>query len=256
MIFRRSSVLSAALAAMLLVPATACSKKKTTPPEHHEDDIDATAKNLVWELRVGEREQLAASFPDLAAQIDERDLVVLSRTLTWLGQEQSFKRTGEVPVVDGVERTYAIELAQGTVELTIEMVGGKLIGFSFDEPSWDSYVDQSAAAAAGKLKISDFRYVDRNGKPLTGALDPAAINYELVLEGLGASFHEHHVAIAKSVFDSSGRQVYRQHEPDEVKFSQSETGASGGRISGTVAVPGPGSTSCTWTSATSPTSRR
>jgi hypothetical protein len=51
---------------------------------------------------------------------------------------------------------------------------------------------------------------------------------------------EHHVVITKLVFDSAGAQVYRQAKDDVVRFSQAETGASGGRISGTVAVPGPG----------------
>jgi hypothetical protein len=46
--------------------------------------------------------------------------------------------------------------------------------------------------------------------------------------------------ITTLVFDSAGAPVYRQAKDDVVRFSQAETGASGGRISGTVAVPGPG----------------
>lgn len=236
----RWSLLSAALAATLLVLAPACEKNRTAAPQTQADDLDRAAKELVWQLRVGERAQLEASFAEFAAKIDDRDLAVLSRTLTWLGQESKFERTGEQPIVDGVERRYAMALALGEIELTITVIGGVITGFEFDEPRWTEYVDQSAAAAAGDMRVTDFRYVDRHGKPVTGKLDPAAINYELVLEGLGAMLREHHVAIHKSVFDEGGHQVYRQDEPDEMRFSQSDTGASGGRISGTVKVPGPG----------------
>ncbi len=236
----RSSHLSAVLAAALLGVAPACKKAETTAPGHQDDDLDRAVEDLVWQLRVGGRGELDKTYPDIAAEIDDRDLAVLSRTLEWLGQESRFERTGEQPIVDGVERRYKIELARGKIELTVTVIGGKIEGFSFDEASWTSYVDQSAAAAAGDLRVSDFRYVDKQGKPLTGKLDPMGINYELVLEGLGARFREHHVAIGKAVFDAGGHQVYKQPEPDEIRFSQSETGASGGRISGTVKVPGPG----------------
>lgn len=238
--FDRSSLPSAALITALLMPALACEKKPTTPPAEEQDDaIDRDTKDLVWNLRVGEREELAASFPTLASQIDDRDLAVLSRTLTWLGQQSSFVRVGEQPLVDGVERRYTLSFEKGEIELTVSVIAGKLTGFTFEEDRWTSYVDQSAAAAAGSMRVTAFYYVDRKGKATT-VLDPKAINYELVLEGLGAALREHHVSISKSVFDEGGKQVYRQREPDEMRFSQSDTGASGGKISGTVGVPGPG----------------
>jgi hypothetical protein len=229
------------LAAILLVPALACEKAETTPPAHTDDQIDQVAKSLLWSLRVGDRADLDATFPKLASEIDDRDLAVLSRTLTWLGQEIAFVRVAEQQVVQGVERQYRVVHEQGEFLLTITMLDGAVVGFSFDEPGWTPYVDQAAAAAAGSLHVAEFRYVDRKGKPMTGPLDPAGINYELVLEGLGAMLREHHVAVVKAVFDKGGHQVFRQANPDEVRFSQADPAASGGRISGTVAVPGPGS---------------
>jgi hypothetical protein len=233
--FRRSNVLGAVLAGVLILPALACDKKTTTPPVEQggDDEVDRTAKALLLQLQLGDRAELVEQFPGAAtAALDDRNVVVIARTLTWLGHWAEFTRRAEQPVVDGVERRYAITLERGEIELTLTVVGGKLEGFAFEEPLWTSHVDSAAAAAAGSMRVSQFRYVDRKGKPTTGPLDPTGINYELVLEGLGAMLREHHVAITKAVFDSN--------DDDEVRFSQSETGATGGRISGTVKVPGPG----------------
>lgn len=237
-----SSVLRAVLAAVVLLPALACDKKSTEPPvEQGDDEVDRTAKALLAQLQLGGRAELAEQFPGAATgALDDRNVVVIARTLTWLGTWTSFTRRAEQPVVGGVERRYAIMLERGEIELTITVVDGKLEGFEFGEPLWDAHVDSAAEAAAGSMRVSQFRYVDRKGKPTTGPLDPTAINYELVLEGLGAVLREHHVAVHKIVFDSAGNEVFRQKDDDEVRFSQAETGASGGRISGTVAVPGPG----------------
>jgi hypothetical protein len=238
---RRSTLLRAMLATVLLLPAAACDKPTTPPTAQGDDDIDRTAKALLSQLQLGDREALAKQFPDaVTAELDERNMVVIARTLTWLGTWSEFTRGAEQPVVDGVERRYAITLDRGEIELMVTVIGGKLVGFAFEEPLWTAHVDSAAAAAAGSLRVSQFRYVDRKGKPTTGPLDPNAINYELVLEGLGAMLREHHVAIRKAVFDGAGNQVYREPEDDEIRFSQSDTGATGGRISGTVKVPGPG----------------
>jgi hypothetical protein len=238
---RLRNVPSAVLAAVLLLPAFACDKPTTPPVEQGDDEVDRTAKALLQLLQLGDQAALVEQFPGPAtAALDERNVVVIARTLTWLGVWSEFTRGAEQPVVDGVERVYAITLERGEIELTITVVGGKLEGFAFEQPLWDAHVDSAAAAAAGSMRVSQFRYVDRKGKPTTGPLDPAAVNYELVLEGLGAMLREHHVAIRKAVFDSAGKQVYRQPEDDEIRFSQSDTGATGGRISGTVKVPGPG----------------
>jgi hypothetical protein len=230
------------LAVTLLGPALGCDKPTATPVEQGDDEVDGMAKTLLQQLQLGDRAELVEQYPaEITDKLDERNVVVIARTLTWLGTWTEFERAGEQPVVDGVERRYAITLERGEIELTITVISGKLAGFAFEEPLWTAHVDSSAAAAAGSLRVSQFRYVDRRGKPTTGPLDPAAINYELVLEGLGAMLREHHVIVRKVVFDSEGDQVYRQPHDDEVRFSQSDTGATGGRISGTVAVPGPGS---------------
>lgn len=240
--FLPSRVLGAALAVSLLMPALACDKPTTPPPEQGDDEVDRTAKALLMQLQLGDRAELVEQLPaEVTDKLDERNVVVIARTLTWLGTWSEFTRVAEQPVVDGVERRYAITLERGEIELTITVIGGKLAGFAFEQPLWTAHVDSAAEAAAGSLRVSQFRYVDKRGKPTTGPLDAAAINYELVLEGLGAMLREHHVVVHKAVFDSKGDQVYRQPHEDEVRFSQAETGASGGRISGTVAVPGPGS---------------
>lgn len=234
-------LLGAALAASLLCPALGCDKPTSTP-EQGDDEVDRTAKALLQQLQLGDRAQLVEQYPAIVTnELDERNVVVIARTLTWLGHWSQFARAAEQPVVDGVERRYAITLERGEIELTITVIDGKLAGFAFAEPLWTAHVDAAAAAAAGSMRVSQFRYVDQKGKPTTGPLDPAAIHYELVLEGLGAMLREHHVVVRKAVFDGAGAQVYRQADDDEVRFSQAEPGASGGRISGTVAVPGPGS---------------
>ncbi|NJK31525.1 MAG: hypothetical protein HC927_03365 [Deltaproteobacteria bacterium] len=116
--------------------------------------------------------------------------------------------------------------------------GGKMIGFEFDDPSWPTYVER--AANSGSLKVAEFALTAPDGQPLTGPLDPKAIHYSIALEGLGSNLREHHVTIDKVVMDAKGTQVYRQREPDDIRFPEAEIGSSGGRLTGSVAVPGPG----------------
>lgn len=222
-------------------PVSGC-EKSTQAPEQQADAVDQLTERLLIALRQGAREDLLAlATPTLAGDLDERDVAVIARTFAWTGQLASLTVVAEQPLSGGVERRYRLAFERGEVELSVSVIGDRLEGFAFDEAVWTTMVERAAAAEAGNLRVASFAFVDLHGKPLTQPTDAAAIHYDLALEGLEAQLREHHVVIAKQVFDAAGKQVYRQNEDDEIRFSQAEPGSSGGKLSGTVKVPGPGS---------------
>jgi hypothetical protein len=241
---RRSSslLLSLSLVSALSLPLLATSACDKSAPQHpEEDDTDRLVRALLDGLARGEREAVLALASDtLAADLDERDVTIIARTLDWLGGLESAERASEEAVAGGVRRRYELAFGRGGVGLTLTVVGGKIEGFEFDAQQWAALEDRAAEAAAGELRVAEFHWLDAEGKPVSAPPDPAAINYELGIEGLEAQLREHHVVIAKSVLDGEGNQVYRQNDDDDIRFPQAESGSSGGRITGSVAVPGPG----------------
>ncbi|WP_146155826.1 hypothetical protein [Enhygromyxa salina] len=242
MSLRLSSLLPLVLCGAALTSAGACDKSAATAaPADATDDTDRLTTKLLAELSIGARDAaLALCTQSLAADLDERELAILARTLDWLGPVAALERESEDPVEGGVRRRYLARFDRGEVGLTVVVLGDKIEGFELDESEWTALVDRAAEAAAGSLRVIGFRYLDAEGNALDGPLDPASINYELMVEGLDAQLREHHAVIGKTVFDAEGHEVYRQREDDDVRFPQAETGASGGRITGMVAVPGPG----------------
>lgn len=242
MSLRLSSVLIVAMCCSTLVSAGACDKSGSTQaPADGADASDRLTNKLLAELAIGDRDAaLALCNPSLAADLDEREVAILARTLAWLGPVEALERESEEPVAEGRRRHYLARFGAGEVGLSVTVVGAKFEGFAFDAGPWTTLVDRAAEAAAGSLRVTGFHFLDAGGKAIDDPLDPASIPYELVIEGLDAQLREHHAVIAKSVFDAEGHEVYRQSEDDDIRFPQAETGASGGRITGTVAVPGPG----------------
>jgi hypothetical protein len=166
-------------------------------------------------------------------------VAILARTLAWAG---AFELTpgAEEPVVGGTRREYLLSFEGHEVGLELTVVGGKVEGFAFDEDAWLRLEDLALEAVSGELRVASFGFTDREGKAISAPKDPAAIAYEIDIEGLGAQLREHHVRIAKEVYDAEGHLVYRQNEADDIRFPQSETGSTGGRLTGSVAVPQPG----------------
>jgi hypothetical protein len=225
------------LAVVLLLTSTglACDKNATPVTETPgEGSVDKLTRELLETLAEGDRERLQSlSTPALLAALDERAIVTLARTLTWLGQVTSLTETEETLVINGVQRRYRVGFDHGEVTLTITVTNDKVEGFEFDEGQWDVVSERAMEAAAGSLRVAEFTVVE--------PLDPANISYSLTLEGLTAELREHHVTIEKHVFDGNGNVVYRQDEDDNIRFPQAETGSTGGTITGSVAVPSPGS---------------
>lgn len=221
------------VAALLLTPMLACDKNAGSTQSPGEDATDQQTRELLDALAKGDRERAQSlSNHKLALELDERTVVTVGRTLAWLGPCTGLTRTNEAPVSGGVERRYRVGFEHGEVTLTITIVGDKVEGFEFDQGQWEVLSERALEATAGSLRIAEFSFA--------APLDPAAVNYSLALEGLDAQLREHHVTIDKRVFDQAGNVVYRQREPDDIRFPQAEAGSLGGTITGSVAVTGPG----------------
>jgi hypothetical protein len=236
----RTSVLAALL---LFAPLSFACKKETAPPPQTpgQDSVDQLTREFLEALADGEREHAQLlSNQLLATELDARTVVTIGRNLVWLGPHVSLTRVDEKLLINGVERRYRVGFDHGEVTLTITVVGGKVEGFEFDEGQWDAINERASEAAAGSLRVAQFDFVGPDGKPVPTPLDPAKINYNLVIEGLEAELREHHVVIVKHVFDKDGHVIYRQDDDDDIRFPQAESGSVGGAITGSVAVPGPG----------------
>lgn len=216
----------------LPVVLVGCERGTTQAPSEG-DAVDALATQLIEALREADRDTLQSiARAELAAELGERDLAVFARTLGWLGTFELRADGPDTPVRGGVERIYTARFDHGAVELRVTVIGDKLEGFHLDEATWQALVDQAIEATAGSLRVVAFAFTD--------TADPGALQYDLDLQGLAAQLREHEVTIDKSVVDAEGNEVYRQREPDHLSFPQAESGSTGGRVTGTVAVPGPG----------------
>ncbi|PRP96179.1 hypothetical protein [Enhygromyxa salina] len=237
--------ISSLVLALSLVCVAGCERSGSTrAPVAAQDPTDQLTGELLATLRAGDLEAaLGLCNAALAGDLERRgasELAVITATLDWLGAVESLELESEQPVAGGVDRRYLVRFGHGEVGLSVTAVNGKLEGFEFDRGQWQVLVDRAAEAAAGSLRVAEFRYLDAKGQPVEGALDPAKVSYELALEGLEALLREHHVMIAKTVRDAAGNEVYRQTEDDDIRFPQAQSGSGGGRITGHVAVPGPG----------------
>lgn len=226
----RASLLAAAL---LLAPLLACDKNAPRTQSPSEDAVDRITRELIEALAEGDREH-AQSLANraLAIELDDRTVTTVGRTLAWLGPLTGLSRTHEEPVSDGVMRRYRVGFEHGEVTLTITIVGDKVEGFEFDEGQWQALSERALEAGAGSLRVVELSFV----QPLSAQ----QVNYSLALEGLEVQLREHHVTIDKQVLDAGGNVVYRQRQPDKIRFPQAEPGSIGGTITGNVAVPGPG----------------
>jgi hypothetical protein len=244
--FRALSILGVFTLSTVALPG--CEKKlgDTSSPdaaaEAEGDPVDHLTQKLLVALATGDRDRIdPLSTSTLAGELDERTVAVLGRTLSWLGAVESLEGAGDEAIIGGVTRRYQVGFSRGSIGLAVTIIDGKVEGFAFDEDRWAAYDESAVAAVAGSLRVVDFAFVNpHGGGALTGPLDPADVVYRVSVEGVDAQLREHHVSVAKLVFDEAGNQVYRQPKDDEFRFRQYETGSSGGRVEGNVAVPGPG----------------
>ncbi len=217
----------------------ACDKPRSSTAPAEQDSVDELTRALLVALQQNDAAALVElTSAELAGELDERARTELGRTLVWLGGVERLEQLDEREVVDGIERRYRVHFVDATSELVLTAVQGKVVGFEFDDPSWSSHVER--AASIGDLRVAEFAFTGAEGQPIPAPLDPAAIGYSIAIEGLASNLREHEVSIGKVVLDSKGNQVYRQSADDQIRFPEAEVGASGGRITGNVAVPGPG----------------
>ena len=235
------------LLSLALGPALGCKRDATSNPSDSsasasEDQVDGLTRDLLLALRQHDDERLAElASEELAASLDEAARVELGTTLDWLGAIEKLDTIDQHEVAGGVERHYGIRFEHGKVELRVTTAGERVHGLVFDEAVWAYLVERAVDAAAGSLRVAEFSLITADGQPLAGPPDPKAIHYAIALEGLSSNLREHEVSIHKVVVDAKGAQVYKEREDEQLRFPEAEIGASGGRITGSVAVPGKGS---------------
>ncbi|GEM_PF-2914836 len=233
-----------ALALLGLVPAGCEKPEPSQPPEARaRDRIETLSLQLLEALRDSDRSTLAAiTRTALQADLDARDLDLFARTLHWLGPMTLAQRGDDAAIQGGVRRSYEAVFHRGSFEFEVTVIADKLEGFHVDPQTWAPLVNLASEARAGSLRMLTFSFLGPEGQPLSDASfsDPARIDYSLAIEGLDSQLREHWLSVDKIVVDDRGRQVYRQPEPDEIRFPQADSGSAGGRITGSVAVPGPG----------------
>jgi hypothetical protein len=232
------------LALALALPLDLACKRDQEPVRSPstEDPIDSLTRNLLLTLRQHDEARLIElATPELADSLDGAARAELATTLEWLGAIDALTRLDEVAVSDGVERRYQLRFEHGEIELTVTTAGERVHGLQFDEAMWTQIVERAIAAAAGDLRVAEFAFTTAEGLPLKGALNPKAIYFFIAIEGLASNLREHEVSVAKAVFDGEGAQVYKEHEDEQLRIPEGEVGASGARITDSVAVPGKGS---------------
>lgn len=229
------------LALLALVPGVPACKRGTTQAPTGEDALDQQTRDVLLALRQRDAERLAElAAPELLDALDERARAQLAATLDWLGSVESLARVEEHALTDGVERRYALAFESGEVELVVTRRADRIAGLEFDAQTWPQLVERALAAAAGDLRVAEFALTNADGSPQTGKLDPKAIHYAIALEGLAANLREHEVAIHEEVFDRTGALVYKEEHDQVMRFPEAEVGSSGGRITGSFAVPSKG----------------
>ena len=227
------------LAPLAFTPA--CKKNGAASKSPELDPVDRLSLELLDALTDGDRDALAKlASATLEADLGDRDLASIARTLLWLGPVELEQR-GEEAVAGGVRRSYLAHFERGDVELDVVAVNGEVEGFEFEAAAWETLVERAAEVEAGSLRVAEFVFQGPEGQDLPAPTDPAHIDYALAIEGLEIQLREHHVLINKVVVDAGGNEVYRQRQGDDIRFPQAEAGSSGGRITGNFAVPGPGS---------------
>lgn len=214
---------------------------ESTQPDSQEDRVDDLTRDLLLALRQNDEERVAELATEtLVASLDAPARAVLHDTLDWLGSIDELSQVSEQPVAGGIERRYAIRFEHGEVELTVITSGERVEGLQFEQVMWAQIVQRAIEAAAGDLRVAEFAFTTPDGKPLAAPTDPKAIHYSIALEGLTANLREHQVSISRAVF-AGDAQVYKEREDQKLRFPEADVGATGGRLTGKVAVPGKGS---------------
>ena len=229
--------------AALLLGATACDKSTSAASEAPADDaVDATTRALLEALAADNRDAAArVSTAELSLDLNTRRVAIIARTFAWLGALEGLSSSEEETLVDGARRRYVARFSRGELTLHVSVVGTKVEGFEFDPGQWSAYEERALTAHAGSMRLLAFHFVGPEGVAVDTPSDPSTIAYAVELEGLDAQLREHHITIGKSVHDLEGHEVYRQDADDNINFPQGEDGASGGTLTGKVAVPEPGS---------------
>jgi hypothetical protein len=216
--------------------------QETVVPDDQDHALDQATRDLLLALRQNDDARLAElATTDFVASLDAPARVQLREALDWLGYVDELAQVSEEAIDGGIARRYAVKFENGEVELTVSTIGDRIDGLQFEETMWAQIVERAHKAAIGDLRVAEFQFTSPEGEPLAAPTNPKAIHYSIALEGLHSELREHQVSVVKAVFNAKGAQVYKEREPEELRFPEAEVGSSGGRLTGSVAVPKKGS---------------
>lgn len=237
----RLSLLGLSLVLLTPLGPSACDKSNASNAPAGDAHDELTRALLEAIARDDRDAALELSTSALAIDLDPASFSGLSETMAWLGSLERLRADRDEPVEGGVRRRYVANFARGELSMEVTIVASKVEGLELDEGQWEAFEALAIEAGSGKFRLSDFHFVGPEGSAVDNPARADSIPYALVLDGLDAEFREHHVTIAKLVYDGEGNEVYSQASDDNIRFPQGEEGAVGATITGNVAVPGPGS---------------
>jgi hypothetical protein len=189
-----------ALALGLLVLLPGCRSKK---------ELDAAVDGLVESLARGDRELLKdVASPALVEEMDQEKMDHLRTAFKNLGAYRD-RTLRSINIQAGVSKTgtYLLTFERGTVNLDIELSGGRVSDFRFYGASMDWALRGAVEESAAVFAVKSFSFIGPDGKPNPGGNAFSAgsqIDFRLAVQGLHEEAGNYHARVHLKVLDHKG----------------------------------------------------
>lgn len=189
---------TAALALLLLLPS--CRSKK---------ELDAAVDGLVKSLVKGDRALMKEiASPALAEEMGQEKMDHLMKAFKSLGPYRD-RTLRSINIQAGVSKsgTYVLAFEKGTVNLDIEISGGKISDFRFYGESMDWALRGAIEEASSVFAVKSFTFLAPDGKPNPdGNAFPqgSQIAFRIAVQGLHAAAGSYHARVHLKVLDHKG----------------------------------------------------
>jgi hypothetical protein len=189
---------AAALALLVLLPG--CRSKK---------ELDAAVDGLVEALATGDRALLEdVASPALAEEMNGEKLEHLQTAFTNLGAYRDRTlRSINIQAGASMSGTYVLAFEKGTVNLDIEVSGGRIVDFRFYGESMDWALRGAVEEAAAVFVVKSFSFLAPDGKPNQGGnAFPAGsrIDFRITVQGLHEETGNYHARVHLKMLDHKG----------------------------------------------------